>query len=426
MDEQGSLGPAQTLEEAHGNFDQRNWAHMNDKELESFYEKRTDHDNLKRLIFDLRSKAESGRVLHALYMGLSGCGKSTDLTWLVEKIGEDEKLAEGLLIIHFDVGDVVGTNHIGFAQFAIALVLEIYREFRDLKLPLDTKHLASIEEWLFGSREVHETTLQRRGGGLDVRLKFLRLEVAGRRIREEKVVLRLANKVSDLWLLLEALLNDVWERTGKKVLFVVDDLEKINPLDAALGLFLNHGGFFADLSCHLLLTAPGALRLDPRFGPDVLSHFVEFRAMLARPLESGADTEFRRLKRLVYRRVSDELIDEEAVDLAIVKTGGVVGTLVEVLERSALNAMTKEAKKMTRLDVADALNDVQGRWHHSLRNEGYVELDRVNRSGVNAHLEKPELLHALAVLEYPDSPSVFVVHPLVVPLLERWKLASRR
>ncbi len=415
-----TFSPAQDLERAFSRLDPRN-EDFSAETLEALYEPRSDPRSLKELLSVLRISVKGRRFLHALYMGPSGCGKSTDLAWLTDAAADGE-LADELFIVHFGVGDVVGTHKVGFADLAIALVLQLYDEFERLGLPaLDIEYLEKIESWFFESAEVKETRKQTLEGGIAARLKLFKLGFSGTRIREQTVVAALQHRVPELRGLVDGLLAAVHERTGKTVLFVVDDLEKINPLDSALGLFLNQAAFFSDLACHMVLTAPGALRLDPRFHPDVLKHFLEFRAVLGDPTETR---ERERLARLVHRRLDPGVLAPGALETAISKTGGVVGHLVTVLQKAVLSAITADQQTVRREDVERALSDMQQLWLHSLREQDYVELGRVRLGGADSHLEAPGLLHSLAVLEYPDSPIRYGIHPLVAPLLQRWQRAN--
>ena len=417
-------GAAHTLEEAQHRFDWRNWERMAPDQLEQYYEKRTNHEHLRTLLVALRGAVSRSKFLHALYMGPPGCGKSTDLTWWVQRTSEERGLDEPLLVLHFQIGETVGTHDVGFAEVALAMVLEIYERFNRPNMPpLFGSHLHTVREWLYGETTTTTKSTSSRQAGVEVPLlKFLKLGLSTRRVREEAVRTHLRQLLPELRAMLDELLSEVEEKTGKTVLFVVDDLEKITPVDVALGLFLNHGGFFADLACHIVFTAPSSLRLDPRYTPEVLKHFAESRATLARPVRDGQETqEFDALRRIVYRRVDSALIETQAVDRAIRSSGGLVAHLIDAIERSILLAITRDEASVTVSHVDEALKEISARYLAALREEDYEELDRLERRGPNAHVEKPGLLHSLAVLEYPDSPTEFVVHPLVKPLLERWR-----
>lgn len=420
-------GAAQTLEDAQDLFDWRNWERMEPEQLGPYYEKRTNHEHLRTLLQALRGAVRSqkkGKWLHALYMGPPGCGKSTDLTWWAEQVSSDPTLEEPLLIRHFQIGEAVGTHDVGFAEVALAMVLEIYERFDAPNMPsLSEEHLQTIQAWLYAEKSTTTRSTTSGQAGMELPLlRFLKLGLSARRVRENEVRVQLRQLLPELRQLLDTLLEEVESRTGKHVLFVVDDLEKITPVDAALGLFLNHGGFFADLACHIVFTAPSSLRLDPRYTPEVLKHFNESLATLARPERDGKETEeFDALRRVVYRRMDERLIERAAVDRVVSCTGGLVAHVIDTIERAILLAMTRGEPRVTVPHVEEALKEISSRYLAALREGDYVELDRLERLGPTAHVEKSELLHSLTVLEYPDSPTEFAVHPLVVPLLERWR-----
>lgn len=74
------------------------------------------------------------------------------------------------------------------------------------------------------------------------------------------------------------------------------------------------------------------------------------------------------------------------------------------------------ARLAGRLDAVHA-----GRRRVALRANHYKELAAIETSGQIADVVDPELLHILAVLEYPNDPAVFVLHPLVRQLLVNWQ-----
>jgi hypothetical protein len=237
------------------------------------------------------------------------------------------------------------------------------------------------------------------GGSL---LGVLKGALYGRVVREKDVKTRVRRLLPELHKLVEELFQEVRKVTGKQLLFIVDDLERVTPLDMARELFLDHGGFFGGLPCHLVLTAPGMLRLEDRCENDVLSYFGEARAVMSKPQEVAPTEEMDALRGLVYRRMAPELADPDAVDEAIVKTGGLVIRLIDVLERAIVLALVNEAV--------------------ALKESDYLALDDLETSGL---MVRPKLLYTTAVLEYPDDTNRFAIHPLVKPLLERWRCAHR-
>lgn len=265
-------------------------------------------------------------------------------------------------------------------------------------------------------------------GGLGLELfKRLSIALSSRKVRETEIEVRLRRLMPELRELLDTLLFEVHDKTGKRVLFVIDDLEKLTPVDAAISLFLDQAGFFGALNCHLLFTAPSALRLEPRYQAEVISHFTEYTATLGRPVrierELGAG-EYGTLRKIIYRRVCPELVEEAAVERLVLASGGLVSQVIDGMYRAILSAMTEAADRVSLGHIEQALKERAAGFLAILKDEQYRELDRIDREGAATHVEDPQLLHSCCVLEYPDSPSEFAVHPLVLPLLERWRVAT--
>ncbi|MCP4654261.1 MAG: hypothetical protein GY856_02460 [bacterium] len=422
--------PATRLEDAYSAFDRLNEARLRTEQLPQIYQERSGYDTLRALQKGLRLTVERREThLHGLYMGPAGCGKSTDLAWLGAEIEKESRLADELLILHYSIGDAVGTYDIGFAEVALSMVLRVYETLEEKDITFErSSYLEKINQWLFSEEVSKEKKVTGKsietGGSL---LRVLKGALYGRIVRESDVKMRVQRLLPELRKLVEELFREVRKLTGRELFFIVDDLEKLSPLDTALGLFLNHGGFFGGLPCHLIFTAPGSLTLDSRYQSDVLRHFREIRALLANPTdEQGATAEMDALRRLVYRRMAPALAEEAAVDEAIVKTGGLLSHLIDVLHQSILLAIVDEEPRVGILHVRKALKEISLRFFSVLTEEDYLVLDRLEGSGLRSHMERPELLHNLSVLEYPNDPSLFALHPLVGPLLERWRQARIR
>lgn len=423
-----SEGAATNLHDALAMFDWRNEPRMGPEQLERYYVKRTSHRTLRRVLKQLEEAIRKETCLHALYMGPAGCGKSTDLTWVTQEIADEQSLDEPLLVLHYDIGDSVGWHDVGFAELALSLVLKIHERFAPgLDMPLlDGAHLRKINEWIYGERKETSTQQTEAGIGFDLGLfKYLKIALSTRQVRERQIEMKLRQLMPELRKLLDDLLVEVHEKTDKRVLFIVDGLEKLTPVDAAIGLFLNQAGFFGGLDCHLLFTAPSALRLEARYQAEVVNHFMEYRATLGRPVPGDDESgEYQKLRQIVYRRMSPALVDDAAVDRLVIASGGLVAQVIDGMYRATLRAMTDDEARVTLAHVEEELKEISTGYLSMLRDSHYLELDRIEREGTASHVEDPALLHSRCVLEYPDTPSEFVIHPLVLPLLGRWRRAK--
>lgn len=423
-----SEGAATNLQDALALFDWRNEPRMGPERLDHYYVKRTSHRTLRRVLKQLGAAIRNETCLHALYMGPAGCGKSTDLTWVTQEIAYEQSLDEPLLVLHYDIGDSVGWHDVGFAELALSLALKVHERFAPgQNMPvLSGAHLQKIHEWIYGVRKETRTQQTEAGVGFDINLfEYLKAALSTRQVRERQIEMKLRQLMPELRKLLDDLLEEVHEKTDKRVLFIVDGLEKLTPVDAAIGLFLNQAGFFGGLDCHLLFTAPSALHLEARYQAEVVNHFMEYRATLGRPVISDEDSsEYQNLRQIVYRRMSPELVQDAAVDRLVVASGGLVAQVIDGMYRAILRAMTDDETQVTLEQVEEALKEISTGYLSMLRDSHYQELARIEQEGSATHVEDPVLLYSRCVLEYPDTPTEFAIHPLVLPLLDRWRKAK--
>jgi hypothetical protein len=423
-----SEGTATDLRDALALFDWRNEPRMGPEQLNRYYVKRTSHRALRRVLKQLGEAIRNETCLHALYMGPAGCGKSTDLTWVTQEIVDEQSLDDPLLVLHYDIGDSVGWHDVGFAELALSLALKVHERFAPgQNMPLlDGAHLRKINEWIYGERKETRTQQTEAGVGFDLNLfEYLKVALSTRQVRERQIEMKLRQLMPELRKLLDNLLEEVHKKTDKRVLFIVDGLEKLTPIDAAIALFLNQAGFFGGLDCHLLFTAPSALRLEARYQAEVVNHFMEYRATLGRPVRSDDDSsEYQKLRQIIYRRASPELVEAAAVDRLVMASGGLVAQVIDGMYRAILRAMTDDAARVTLEHVEEELKEISTGYLSMLRDSHYEELDRIEQEGSASHVEDPALLHSRCVLEYPDTPTEFAIHPLVLPLLERWRKAK--
>lgn len=410
-------GAAHSLEAAYRLFDWRRLPRLSVRQMEQFYEPRTAQYACDELFQALRVADR----LHAIYVGLSGCGKSTELTRLAYRVREHPPFAERLLVVHYSVGEVVGLNGVGFSEVTIAMVLQVYAQLEreGLQAPADA-HLAHIEEWLTGERTTTRTTRVSAEAGLGGSLlQVLSARLSGQMLRQDEVRMRVQKRRPELLALLKALLEEVYQLTGRRVLFIVDDLEKLTPLDEQMALFLDNAGFFADLPCHFVFTAHSALRLEARYGNEIGERFHEARSILCPVTEGSA--EFAAFRNIVHRRLAPDRIATDAVDRAVASSGGLPSHLIDLILRSILKARLHRRERIEVPDVLAAAEELTVRFDYALEDDDYRVLERVRAQGLRSSVSRPTLLHMLAVLEYPDSPTHFALHPLVEPLVERWR-----
>lgn len=143
--------------------------------------------------------------------------------------------------------------------------------------------------------------------------------------------------------------NDALVKTGQELLVIVEDIDKAE-IDEARRLFIDNPGVLTTLTCKAIFTAPMFLMFMPT--ATVLS--ASF-ALVTIPLikvterDGQPSTEGRAaIRAILQQRLPEGLVQEDALDLAIAKTGGMLRHLFDVLvyaERSAFTAARKDGSE---------------------------------------------------------------------------------
>jgi hypothetical protein len=213
--------------------------------------------------------------------------------------------------------------------------------------------------------------------------------------------------------------------TGKNILLIIDDLDKIQPLDAALNIFREHVKSLASFDCFAIYTAPISLLYDPaskHIGQFLETHYMPMfrvRTKEGQPEPPGAN-DVNTLREIIFRRAHPDLFEENVIETAIDMTGGILRELIRVIRGCCVYCEEYGVSKITQNVLEFQKNKLKSEYYRILEHDDYRWLSRVkltkSRADVNMrHLE------ALCVLYYPNGKGWFDVHPVVTELLAEWQ-----
>jgi hypothetical protein len=407
------------------------------EDLDRFYVERGDHSELKSLIGELEAGAlaDPPNNTKFLFVGHTGCGKSTELSRLVSIInspGDEHKvLRDHYLPVQYSVSEVVGLYNIEFVDIALSMVLGIYQAMEALGHTVDDAPARRVYDWLYQEEEETSSRTRTMGGGvgLDVglgsliRLIDVRLKSEGM-VREE-IRTRIRKYIPELISLINQAIDEVSAVTGKHVLLIIDDLDKIQPLENALRIFREHVRSLVSFRCFVIYTAPVSLLYDPastHVSQNMGIHYMPMFRVRTRTgeRESPDATDVALLREIVYRRVHPVLFGEGVVERAIDMTGGVLRELIRVIRGCCVYCQEYDLWQITHNVLDIQKSKLKGEYYRMLEHDDYKWLRRVNRTKSRADVNMRHL-ESLCVLYYPNGKGWFDVHPIVHELLEEWE-----
>src|SRR5207253_7886454 len=122
----------------------------------------------------------------------------------------------------------------------------------------------------------------------------------------------------------------------------------------------------------------------------------------------------------VLRRMDENLIESEALDLLLRANGGIPSRLVSLMQRAAQFALRRKANQINSDDVMQAAKHLRRELRASLNTEDIkvLRLRHHDRRLYNDEAER-RLLQKGALIDYSNGETWCDSHPVLWPLLER-------
>jgi len=400
--------------------------------LDKFYVDRGDQSELRALLSELTAGVQASPPSNTkfLFVGHTGCGKSTELSRLVRIIesgnGRYQFTKNAFLPIQYSISEVVGLYNIEFVDLALSIVLGIYKEMERLGHTVDDSTARRVYDWLYQDEDFVDdedpdaTNLKL---GSVVRLIDVRLKSEGE-IREE-IRNRIRKFIPELITLINATISEVAYVTGKHVLLIIDDLDKIQPLDAALNIFREHIKSLTSFNCFVIYTAPISLMYDAQ--SKHVSQYLETHYMPMFKVQHRDGTpvdpkneHVNTLREIMYRRVHPDLFEEGVLETAIYLTGGILREFIRIIRGCCVYCHEYEIGRISHNIIEMQKNKLKSEYYRMLEHEDYMQLERVHHTKSRADVDMRHL-ESLCVLYYPNGKGWFDVHPVVNELLNEWQ-----
>lgn len=227
---------------------------------------------------------------------------------------------------------------------------------------------------------------------------------------------------------------------GKKLLVVVEDLDKLD-INQARDIYVRQTGLLTGIRTNIIYTIPIFLFHSPDV--DAFKHSFDdtINLPMIKVFEPGKEGKLRSVKgcetvrEIILQRISNELIEEKALEELILKTGGVLRHTFSVLESASLMADVKPP--LTKEHIEYGLSRLKKNFWQQItlpydkipggpatNDELYDRLKKYAKDQKAGKKIAPRtdainqiLLKVCAIVEY-NGEGWFGVHPLVIENLE--------
>jgi histone H3/H4 len=326
--------------------------------------------------------------------------------------------------VKYSVRDVCDVNNLNYVDVLFSIGAQLYLQYEDSGRELRPELLKDLEAWrnniverVSEEESSFETSV---GGGIrglfiSVMAK-IRAEDTTRKTIREVIEPRLSELIDKI----NSIIADIEGREGKNVLVIIDDLDKPN-LEQATEIFYNNQTAITQPVCHIVYTVPISMFFaqefiaiwDRKFSlPNIKLHAKNDRTSRYEP---GYDM----LKTFIFKRMKEDLIEPDAVDLAIKMGAGVFRESSRIMQIAADSAIERGRDRVTREDVEKAVRERRSDFNRILHTDDYGILEEVYKNNDIRGIEKiGHLLHNLSVLEYENDENWCDIHPTLKKLLD--------
>ena len=365
-----------------------------------------------------------------LLMGHKGSGKSTEMVKISEELGEQYE------IINFSIAqevELIGLQYIDVIFAVMSQIIDYLCMSESVEVRPDILE-RMVQYWKSETilEEAVRDDVEASAGG-DARLSFLKkISVHGEGIfktgAETKKTIRrsIEPKISYLISLMNETLEDINHQLEKKqkkeLLIVIEDLDKLDIADAR-HIFVEHRKTILSLHLKMIFSFPIYMAYTADFGMinDDFDKYVLYSMIKVQNSDRSRNPEgIEVLKQIVYKRMNEELIESDALEYMIGKSGGAIRDLFSMLTDAAILELTRpEPHPITLEDAKIAAKRLQSTY------ERYIispeQFERLVDVYEDPHPENTdevlsELLKTLSVIEY-NGERWCGVHPVLVDFL---------
>ncbi len=415
---------AQTLPDVYNNFIVEPL--REEDEFRDFYVDRPSPINEIKERIEISKKAEK-----YLLLGFKGCGKSTELNRLSNEIDESR-----FLIVKYSIKDELDVSDFDFRDFFVSMALKIYDIAEKEDIPLNEDIREDFEEFAMEITHIKEREIERnRAYGLSfskIIMGKIGTEVKSRRfIRKE-----LEMKISDLIRRLNILIGEVERKSTRKILVIVDDLDKLHRQPQAENFFYKNYHLLLQPVCYIIYTFPIALAFNPFF-ENVRHNFHEDFILPQPPVKDKRGNiikeNFDYYRKIAEKRMNLQLIDEDALSHAILSTGKLSEFILVIRDASviAYTAIKEEQERDQRImkeEIDAVLKKLRNTYDRTLTREEIEKLIEIHDKKeardktVDDDIVRT-LLFSLTIVEYETKKEGrwCEINPVLLPLLEKWK-----
>lgn len=401
-----ALSPAKELEQVLDLFEPTTEV---DATLESAFYVDRNEDGLKKLT----RKLERNKRFHGFLCGHVGSGKSTEL----RRLTTNEKIKALYLPLFISVQSLQIDN-VNLTHDALLLGIGLQLIEHTDKRQLDPKYQEQLNQWgksLVKTYIKDESIDSQIGAKADAWLVFFKALLKSRTTWKLEEKLNLEPKILDLIMILNNMAQDLFNNTGKRLLVMIDDLEK-GDSDAEKQmhhrLFSEYYSVLTQPNFNIIYTLPVYFRglVNHRIPKESIFSFsavriydLEHKKANTPPLNKELPG-YKLIKKFIDQRLDSaaDLFEENVLDELILIGGGLFRDTDAVIVDATYYAIDRNADQVSMQDAKKAFDNLKKDYQPFIRGNAIDVLSEVVNSEKGWVENVEPFLQSRAVVEYEN------------------------
>ncbi len=331
----------------------------------------------KHVLADLQEQLLDSEIINQtiLVTGQTGTGKSTAL----EHLKTDKQITDCYKILHADMSELLDFSDTDIVDVLLAIGFVLTSDNSTLQKKY-FKKLDELQKIHKGGLFIEKSNSSSHGlnGGINTELsggiKFLNFIKAGAKVFAEyhadSECRRTAREVfnakkESLKQLIDNIIADYYIEyklgDGKELLLIIDDIEKMDKPENIRALFDDNFSYFFGIKCRKIISVPIPAstfsKLTNNYSP-IHRFILKMKKNPLDKIDKKPDEIIERnkqlLKKIIYKRVEKELIEESAIDVAINMSGGILRQFIKILLTATSKCRINDGKQVSKNNVEEA------------------------------------------------------------------------
>jgi energy-coupling factor transporter ATP-binding protein EcfA2 len=384
-----------------------------------------------------------------IFTGHTGCGKSTllaDLKFRLIRTGR-------YFVVMFSIADTIERAAVDHVNILFSMALQLLEEAEKQPIKLQSGIKKDLYRWLGKHTETESQAVEavievnaeaKTKGGIPIVMEFLADIKSKLKVNSEtrrQISIEFASKISELVTKINELQSYIESDSGKQVLVIIDDLDKLD-LGVAEIIFSKNIQSLLDPNLRIIYTLPIATLREVSITASIDTYIKKIYMMPVTKFFSKADV--RKLDRLpdrdclnvfleiLERRLPLNSIDADTEQQIILLSGGVLRELIRIVDRCCdrvkleLRGQIKRQQwdapevKIDRRILNGVITELQIEYSRPLGQIDFEMLLAIYREFKPQNAESQrflDLLHGLHILEYTNAKLWYDLNPIVHDLL---------